>query len=128
MPTTPSRSHDAFKFAQLTLALMSPEILKFRELVRDHGRHVNLNTPDTPGLSGKTLLCMAAQLGNTEAVQILAEAGADVNIADEDGYTPVSVAVQGNFVEPASVQISIRLPCKERRRRFCLRKWAVPQR
>jgi ankyrin repeat protein len=41
---------------------------------------------------GRTPLCTAADLGNFQAVRCLLKLGADINLADANGMTPLMVA------------------------------------
>jgi len=51
------------------------------------------------------LLLKAARANNIEMVQLLIAAGANVNIQDKDGYTPLLLAVDNNSVEIARILI-----------------------
>ncbi|KAI7904329.1 Glycerophosphoryl diester phosphodiesterase family-domain-containing protein [Cokeromyces recurvatus] len=50
-------------------------------------------------------VALACRLGNLSLLKLLIEKGASVNIADEDGETALSIAIQNNFVEGIKVLI-----------------------
>jgi ankyrin repeat protein len=47
---------------------------------------------DTQNIRGDTALYFAIKYGHTQAVQLLLEHGADVNVRNEDGNTPSKLA------------------------------------
>lgn len=56
----------------------------------------------------ETLLCMAALYGYTDAVKILIEAGADVNVKNDDdlSFSPLMEAASGKHIEIMRVLIA----------------------
>ena len=52
--------------------------------------------PNTTLISGITPLMIASSFGNADVLDCLLEAEADVNITDQDGYSPLTYAVTGN--------------------------------
>ncbi|KAL2120335.1 hypothetical protein VTJ04DRAFT_4361 [Mycothermus thermophilus] len=62
-------------------------------------RGVNVSGPRFHG--GQTYLHLACQWGDTEVVKALLERGADVDVFDRELRTPLSIAVQENFVSIA---------------------------
>ena len=58
-----------------------------------------MNINQTDEKTGSTVLYHAVYNGNFSVMQHLVEAGADVNIADYNGYTPLSVAAANNRLD-----------------------------
>jgi ankyrin repeat protein len=58
------------------------------ELLLDRGIDVNARTPD-----GRTALHGAALQGYDEVIEYLVSKGANLDLADEDGFTPLDVAL-----------------------------------
>ncbi len=56
----------------------------------DHGFDINVKEPN----NGRTALLMAVDFGNPDGARALAMRGADVNVADKDGMTPLSITVK----------------------------------
>lgn len=54
-------------------------------------------------LHGTTPVWQSAGVGHAEIVRILLEAGADANLADEDGVTPLTVAAQNGHFEVVKI-------------------------
>ncbi len=79
----------------LILAARTPAILK---MLLDAGAKVDRRTKIN-GYGNMTALYVAAQNGYTESVRTLIEAGADVNIPDFDGTTPLNRAKMGKHLE-----------------------------
>lgn len=50
------------------------------------------------GPVGQTLLHMAAQRGHAGVVALLLQRGVDVNARDEDGLSPLLLAVKGRYL------------------------------
>ena len=55
---------------------------------------------------GLTALLYASRQGCTECVRVLSEQGADVNLADPDGVTPLSMAIQNFHFDAAAYLMS----------------------
>lgn len=55
--------------------------------------------PNCEDSQGWTLLFHAAHLGNTEAIKLLIEAGADVNHGAQTGFTALFSAIMGGHVD-----------------------------
>ncbi|RMJ20854.1 ankyrin repeat protein [Aspergillus sp. HF37] len=64
-------------------------------LSRGVGGAENINAPDALGLGPPLIL--AASKGHTPVVRVLLEAGADVNVNDENGASALTVADRGGF-------------------------------
>jgi ankyrin repeat protein len=66
---------------------------------------------------GRSPLHLAAQVGNANAVKELIELGANPTVRDNDGKTPLDIAVDGNKGEAASVlsEAMLALQCYETR-------------
>ena len=78
-------------------AALIGDTARLRALLRD-GADVNGGQPD--GVScGETPLMIAAEMGNLQCMDILIEAGADVNSKAQGGHTALNVAVWRNNVE-----------------------------
>jgi len=60
---------------------------------------------DEPHVDGLTAVHVAAQGGYTETVELLVSLGVDVTLADEEGRTPLMLAIKGNHVDAASLLI-----------------------
>jgi outer membrane protein OmpA-like peptidoglycan-associated protein len=56
-------------------------------------------SPDSKTDDGKTLLMLAAYLGNTDTAKLLIEKGADVNAKDQDGKTALMYAAEKGNLE-----------------------------
>ena len=54
-------------------------------------------------MRGTTALALATQMGFEEAVEVLLAAGADPNIADESGMTPLDIAEEHGAHDIASL-------------------------
>ena len=52
---------------------------------------------DAPDCDSETVLHMAVRWGDTQAVQFLLEHGADVNVRNKDGQTPVQIALKSGY-------------------------------
>ena len=50
-------------------------------------------------------MCIAAETGRTAAVMALIHAGADINLAEVNGYTPLHLAAGGGYVTCTAVLI-----------------------
>ena len=75
------------------------------EAVKKHlANGANVNTI-VDGISGRTLLFLAAQWGHKEIVELLIAKGADVNAKDKNGRTPLDWAVNWNQAETADLSI-----------------------
>ncbi len=62
------------------------------------GVNVNL-TEDKPSVAGTTFLHIACEHGYPRLVEMLMDAGADVNIANEKQVTPMQLAVENGLDE-----------------------------
>jgi ankyrin repeat protein len=60
---------------------------------------------DDPHVDGVTALHVAAQAGHLPCVELLLENGADPTIKDDEGRTPLLLAIKGNFGEVASALV-----------------------
>ena len=83
-----SMSNDAFS---------SPDLSALADAVRrgdapEIRRQLERIDPDTPGNDGSTLLMSAIRQGGAASVEALLEGGADPNLADPTGETPVHAA------------------------------------
>jgi ankyrin repeat protein len=54
---------------------------------------------DAQHYGGWTALHVAIELGSTQAVQLLLEHGADVNVCNDDGHTPSDLASSYGYQE-----------------------------
>jgi ankyrin repeat protein len=80
----------------LIAAVRYPEAIK---VLMEAGAKVN----DRQTVLGMTALYVAAQNGWTDSVRVLIDAGADVNISDTDGQTPLNRAIVGKHTEVADL-------------------------
>lgn len=62
------------------------DVDKIAQIIRNDGKREFLNEI---GYGGQTPLMAAVLSGSTEAVKLLLDNGADPNIAEQDGYTPM---------------------------------------
>lgn len=60
---------------------------------------IDLIEPNQQGIFGTRPLGIAATIGDIEAIEILLEAGADIDGKGEDGYTPLHDAVAHGKLE-----------------------------
>jgi ankyrin repeat protein len=80
------------------IARATPDYLeKLKKMVED-----GQVTEDEPNVDGVTALHVAAQGGHKAVVDLLIEAGADVNVLDDEKRSALLLAVKGNFGEVAS--------------------------
>jgi ankyrin repeat protein len=63
--------------------------------ILDTGVDINTKSPSPPAHVANTLLHVASR-GNTELVSALLKRGADVNVRDSDGDTPLQIATETN--------------------------------
>ena len=61
-------------------------------------------------LSESTPLHLAARYNKTEAVQLLLDNGADINLKNADNKTPLDVAPKGSEVESLLLQLKQSAP------------------
>jgi ankyrin repeat protein len=54
---------------------------------------------------GLTPLLFAARQGSSDAVRVLADAGADLNLGDPDGITPMVLAIRNGFYDTAAALV-----------------------
>ncbi len=89
----------------LHLAAQKGHIDVVRSLLREKGR-INVNALDE---FGRTALWLAANNGHNAVVEILLEAGADPNLADKKGQTPLVVALYDNKTrkEPGRYHVQV---------------------
>lgn len=80
---------------QLMDAVSIGDKVQVRELVA-LGRDVN---EKDKSYRNQSALHVAAETGDAEIAQMLVEANADVNIADDDGETPLMIAAQHNHLQ-----------------------------
>ena len=64
-------------------------VVEFVNFLIDKGANVNAGT-----ISESTPLIMAAREGSLDLVKILVEAGADVNLENDDGDSPMKIALE----------------------------------
>ena len=55
---------------------------------------------------GSTPLCIAAMKGHMNVIECLVDASADVDIPDDNGFTPLQLATIGGFVQIARFLLS----------------------
>lgn len=76
---------------------------------------------------GETLLCMAALYGYTEAVKILIEAGADVNVKNDEAlsFTPLMEATSGKNIEIMRILIDAGADLNTTTEKLTALAWAI---
>jgi uncharacterized protein len=74
-------------------------VVEFVNFLIDKGANVNAGT-----ISESTPLIMAAREGSLDLVKILVEAGADVNLENDDGDSPMKIALE-NEDDKTSLEI-----------------------
>lgn len=80
------------------------DICWFVCLIEHQGANVNYDQTE----SGDSVLCIAAENGNTELVKYLISKGADINhVGKISKNTPLSVAVKGGHIETAKALIEL---------------------
>jgi len=83
------------------IARATPDYLKKLKKMIEEGTVPN----DDPHVDGVTAVHVAAQGGHLDCVQLLITAGAKVSIADDEGRTPLALAIKGNYGEVASLLV-----------------------
>jgi hypothetical protein len=78
---------------QLCGAISDGPLSRFRELLGQH--------PEVLSTDGPLLVCYAAENGRTDVLQVLLDAGADVNGHDDTYETPLGAAASQGHVETA---------------------------
>jgi ankyrin repeat protein len=73
-----------------------------RDLLQ-HGIEGTPCLPDACNVIGQTCLHFAAMWGHAEAVLVLLDAGADVNITNEDGIAPLDFAIRKGHTEVVQI-------------------------
>lgn len=86
------------KEAKKTKEYLSDYILQDVEEIEEttEVEYAAIKNPDETDLSGRTLLMKAAKAGNEWQVKRLLEAGADINLKDNDGWTALMYTVRYN--------------------------------
>ncbi len=86
------------KEAKKTKEYLSDYILQDVEEIEENTEveYAAIKNPDETDLSGRTLLMKAAKAGNEWQVKRLLEAGADINLKDNDGWTALMYTVRYN--------------------------------
>jgi serine/threonine-protein phosphatase 6 regulatory ankyrin repeat subunit B len=83
------------------VAKATPEYMKKLEKMIAEGQVTN----EEPHVDGLTALHVAAQGGHLTTAEVLLKAGVEVNIDDEEGRSPLILAIKGNFGELASILV-----------------------
>lgn len=98
MPTTTSPSPQMVAQYQSTLreAVRNGDSTGLRRLLEAREGKINLNVFDT---EGQTALHQSCQLGNLELVKLLVKFGADVRLANRDGWSAVHIAAFGGHTD-----------------------------
>mmetsp|Transcript_12255 Transcript_12255/g.17096 ORF Transcript_12255/g.17096 Transcript_12255/m.17096 type:complete len:903 (+) Transcript_12255:62-2770(+) len=79
------------------IAKATPEyMVKYEKMVED-----GTYPEEEPHVDGVTAVHVSAQAGHLECVKLLIENSADVTVADEEGRTPLVLAVKGNHGDVA---------------------------
>jgi ankyrin repeat protein len=73
------------------------QVAELRDLLAVRG-DIDLNQPEEEG-PGEPMLLNAVKRGQADIVEVLLEAGADVEVADEQGITPFLAAIEVNDAE-----------------------------
>ena len=87
------------------LAAPKREISDFRTDKKGAALQTLLTTFPKGGL---TPLLFAARQGASDAVRVLADAGADLNLGDPDGITPMVLAIRNGYYDTAAVLVEKR--------------------
>jgi ankyrin repeat protein len=66
----------------------------------------NKLSPDWTNRNRESLLSIAAALGNIEPVKLLTDRGANLNLQDDEGFTPLMNACQNRHVEVVRLLVS----------------------
>ncbi|KAK7497051.1 hypothetical protein BaRGS_00011787 [Batillaria attramentaria] len=98
MPTSTSQSPQVVAQYQSTLreAVRNGDSTGLRRLLEAREGKINLNVFDT---EGQTALHQSCQLGNLELVKLLVKFGADVRLANRDGWSAVHIAAFGGHTD-----------------------------
>ncbi|GKY92051.1 hypothetical protein MPSEU_000176600 [Mayamaea pseudoterrestris] len=83
------------------VAQATPEYLKKLEKMIAEGQVTN----EDPHVDGLTALHVAAQGGHMATAEVLLEAGVEVNLDDEQGRSPLMLAIKGNYGEIANLLV-----------------------
>ena len=80
-------------------AVRSGNMGELRRILEDrHGKGVNINTYDQ---EGQTALHQSCLDGNLELVKLLVKFGADIRLANRDGWSPLHIATWGGHQDIA---------------------------
>lgn len=84
---------------------------KFDAVIHKYKQHpeflgIEITNPNQPGAVDDTLLHIAARTGDVESIEVLIDAGADVNIVGDLGNTPLHAAALRGQIN--SVKILLR--------------------
>jgi len=76
----------------LMIAVLNKNTPMVKELLKAPGIDLNLRSS-----KGRTAIYQAGYIGAVEAIKLLAEAGADMNLEDEEGFTPMFAPYKSLF-------------------------------
>ena len=91
---------NALKIDALNMAIMCNDLNAVRELLLDN---IDLNSPDLYGFF-PIMICM--DYGNVDCLKILLQHGANPNVVDRRGYTPLMKALSKKYIPNRYLTIS----------------------
>lgn len=86
---------------KLLWSVKNGDIEAVKQQIREEKPNINAEIN-----SGRNALHFAADYGQTDVIQCLVEAGADVNQADKHGITPLLAAIWENHIEAVKLLLN----------------------